>query len=137
LEMVAKESLRLFPPSPFMARINTSDTPICQRTIPQHSLIMFSPYVIHRDGRNYENANDFIPERWTEEYFKEKTHSFKYIPFGGGRRICVGQKFAFQEAKLALATLFREFSPKLLPSPVVEPAVMIILRPKNGVKVQL
>jgi len=135
--MVTKEALRLFPPTPFLLRINLSDISICNKIVPAGTLLFMSPYVLHHDPRNYENPEEFRPERWTSDFYKSKTQNFTYLPFGAGRRICVGQKFAIQEAKIALATIFREFSVKLVPKPAVESAVMIILRPKNGVKVKL
>jgi len=135
LEMVCKEALRLYPPSSFLVRINMQEMIISGKTVPAGSLILLPTYAVHHDPRNYDHPNEFKPERWTPDFFKANSHN--YIPFGAGRRVCVGQKFAQQEAKIALATVFREFNVELQSTPKVEPTLLIILRPKNGVAVKL
>ena len=46
----------------------------------------------------------FRPERWTQE-FRSELPRFAYFPFGGGEHMCIGEGFAWMEAKIALATL--------------------------------
>ncbi|HKJ58971.1 MAG TPA: cytochrome P450, partial [Halobacteriales archaeon] len=64
--------------------------------------------LVQRDSRFFDDPAAFRPERWTPELRRE-LHDFAYAPFGGGPRICIGREFALLEAKLALATIGREF----------------------------
>ena len=57
--------------------------------VPARSLVIMSPYVIHRDARWYPDPGRFDPDRWTPE-FKAALPPFAYLPFGGGARRCIG-----------------------------------------------
>ena len=69
------------------------------------------PYVIHRDPDFWPEPNQFKPERFLEP----KHHPWAYLPFGGGPRICVGQRFALQEMRMCCAKLFKKFEFTLAP----------------------
>ena len=58
---------------------------------------------------------------------------FAYMPFGGGPRICIGQRFAMIEAMLLLTTIAQRFSAVWLSDRRVTPFPSITLRPKGGV----
>ncbi len=57
---------------------------------------------------------------------------FAYFPFGGGPRRCIGDRFALQEARLALATIARDW--RLRPEHDLEFAPSITLRPADDVR---
>jgi cytochrome P450 len=60
-----------------------------------------------------------------------------HAPFGYGSRMCIGWKFAVQEAKIALATLYRRLRFELEPGQVpLRTAVGITLSPRDGVWVR-
>lgn len=50
----------------------------------------------------------FRPDRWTDD-FEEELAEFAYIPFGGGRRTCIGRGFATLEAVVVLATVGQQY----------------------------
>jgi cytochrome P450 len=56
-----------------------------------------------------------------------------YLPFGGGRRICIGQNFASMEMALIAAIMSQRFTFDLAPGPPAEMKATITRRPKNGV----
>jgi cytochrome P450 len=60
-----------------------------------------------------------------------------YLPFGGGRRICIGQSFALMEMVLIAAIMSQRFTFDLpsyqAPDYPVELEATLTLRPKNGV----
>ena len=58
---------------------------------------------------------------------------FAYMPFGGGPRICTGQRFALIEAVLVLTTMAQRFSMEWQPDRKVTPFPSITLRPHGGV----
>ena len=61
---------------------------------------------------------------------------FAYIPFGGGPRICIGNRFAMMEAVLILATVAQRFRLEWQSDRPVVPLPSITLRPKGGVWVK-
>lgn len=67
-------------------------------------------YTLHHDPAIYTDAEAFKPERWIEgtpEYAADKHMPGKWMPFGEGTRVCIGQRLALMEAKIALAHVFR------------------------------
>jgi len=58
-----------------------------------------------------------------------------YLPFGGGRRICVGQSFALMEMVLMAAVMSQRFTFDLVPDHAVELEATLTLRPRHGLRV--
>lgn len=105
---VIKESLRLYPPAYALSRENTCDVTLGGLLIKKGSVVVASPWALHRDARWHANPLEFRPERWTPEY--EKTlPSGAYFPFGMGARKCIGSRFAMIEAVLLLTGIARRF----------------------------
>ena len=72
--------------------------------IPAGVDLIVSPLITQRDARWFDAPLEFRPERWTAE-FREAVPQYAYPPFGGGPHKCIGEGFAWMEAKIALATL--------------------------------
>ena len=62
---------------------------------------------------------------------------FAYFPFGGGPRVCIGSSFAMLEAVLVLAGVVQQFHLELAPGQKVEPWATLVLRPKNGIMLEV
>ncbi|MDP5141033.1 MAG: cytochrome P450, partial [Spirosomaceae bacterium] len=75
--------------------------------------------------------NTIDPHRFDKEA-EIKQHSFAYLPFGGGSRICVGNHFAMMEAVFIAAMVTQRFK-VVLPSNDIEPQISLTTRPKGGV----
>jgi len=58
-----------------------------------------------------------------------------YLPFRGGRQICIGQTFALMEMVLMAAIMSQRFTFDLVPGHRVELEETLTLRPKHGVQV--
>ena len=65
---------------------------------------MTSPVITHRDPRQFEQADEFRPERWAEE-FRSQLPLFAYFPFGGEASQCIGEGIAWMEMKIVSADL--------------------------------
>src|SRR5262249_39384627 len=94
-----------------------------------------SPWVLHRDPRYFERPLEFRPQRWSADLASQLPR-FAYIPFGGGPRICIGNRFAMMEAVLILATVASRFRLEWQKDRVVAPFPSITLRPKDGIWVR-
>lgn len=130
-EGVFAESMRLYPPAWVIGRRAKTDYPIAQYIVPAKSILMMSPWVVHRDPRWFPEPEKFNPERWSVPDDRPK---FSYFPFGGGMRVCIGERFAWMEGVLLLATVAQRWRFKLVPGHPVATAALITLRAKHGMK---
>lgn len=134
--MVFAESLRLYPPSYIIPRQAVDAFTIGDYTIPGGSLVLMSPYLMHRDPRFYPSPEEFNPRLW-ENHSKSQNPKYAYFPFGGGPRSCIGESFAWMEGILVLATIAQKWRLHLVPDHPVELLQLINLRPKYGMKMIL
>jgi cytochrome P450 len=65
-----------------------------------------SAWLVHHDPEIYPDPFAFRPER----FLGEKPGTYTWIPFGGGRRRCLGGAFAMVEMKVALRAALRRFT---------------------------
>jgi len=105
---IVTETLRLYPPIHTIPRQTTREVDVGGYTLPSDEQVHLSVISVHRDERYYEAPLEFRPERWTDG-FEEQLDDYAFIPFGGGRRTCIGREFARLEATLALATIGQQF----------------------------
>lgn len=136
-EQILAESMRLFPPAWTVGRLATEEHEFNGFRIPPKSLVLASQYVMHRDERFWENAENFQPERWEKLSAKEAGNKFIYFPFSKGVRNCVGENFAWMEGVLLLAILGRKWKLNLAPEQKIVLQPMITLRSKHGMKMKL
>jgi sterol 14-demethylase len=111
LERFVLEVLRLHPPLVTLMRRVKSDFSVQGQMIPAGDTIAISPYVTHRNPAYYAEPERFDPERPLPE------HVFAYIPFGGGRRKCVGNAFALLQVKSIFCALLRSYDFELVDPP--------------------
>ncbi len=135
-ESILAESMRLFPPAWAIGRLAIEEHEFGGYKIPARGLVLISPYITHRDPRFWDNADEFIPERWEKLSVKEAGQKNIYFPFGGGIRRCIGESFAWTEGILLLATIARKWKLRMLPEQKISLQPMITLRPKYGMRMQ-
>ncbi len=133
---VFAESLRLYPPAWAIGRRAREDYSIGGYTIPAKSILLMSPWVVHRDPRWWPEPERFNPDRWQPDE-AAKRPKFAYFPFGGGARVCIGERFASAEGVLVLSTIAQRWKMRLVPGHPVETRAVITLRPKHGMKMTL
>ena len=135
-DMVIKESMRLYPPIPSIAREAKEDLMIGGYPVPKGMIITISPHVIHRDPRWYADPDTFRPERFSKENEK-LLPKYAYLPFSNGPRVCIGNTFATMEAILILATIAQRYRLSLVPGQSVIPQATLTLRPKHNLQMAL
>jgi cytochrome P450 len=133
-EMIAKESMRLYPPAYGVGRETLEDCEIGGFKIARKSQVFMFQWVTQRDPRFFPEPDKFRPERWTEE-FQNTLPKYAYFPFGGGPRICIGNYFAMMEVVLLMATIGQRFRFSLSADHPVELLPAMSLRPKEGIRV--
>jgi cytochrome P450 len=131
---VIDEAMRLYPPIPAMVREAAADDAICGRRVPRRSVIVISPWVIHRHKLLWPDPRRFDPDRFAPENAALRPR-FAYLPFAGGPRICVGAALAMSQMLIVVAALARRYRFRLAPGHTVEPVGGITLRPRCGLKV--
>src|SRR5260370_33454923 len=95
-----------------------------------------SPWVVQRDARWWPDPEKFDPDRWVAEQANGRP-KFAYFPFGGGGRVCIGERFAWAEGVLVLATIAQRWRPRLVPEHPVQTRAVITLRTRYGMKMIL
>ncbi|MBX3275133.1 MAG: cytochrome P450 [Sandaracinaceae bacterium] len=130
--MVFSEAMRLYPPAWILARAPRVDTELGGYLLEGGSRMFISPWVVHRHPDVWPDPEGFDPERFRDP---KAIDPFAFFPFGGGRRMCIGQGFAMLEGVLILASLAQRFHLELVPGHPVAPEAMVTLRPKHGVRV--
>jgi cytochrome P450 len=125
---VFAESMRLYPPAWTVGREPLEDFAAGGYRIPAGTVVMMSPWVVHRDPRWWPDPERFDPGRWAPEA-EAALPRFAYFPFGGGPRKCIGEGFAWMEGVIVLATLARRWRLRPSPGAVVTTAPSITLRP--------
>lgn len=130
---VFAESLRLYPPAWGVGRRVKADYKIGEYVLPARSIVLMSPYAVHRDARWFAEPLKFEPARWMKEDSRPK---FSYFPFGGGARVCIGERFAWAEGVLVLATLGQKWRFRAVNDQPIETKAAITLRPKHGIQMR-
>ena len=129
---VFSESLRLYPPAWAIGRRALEDYQAGDFLIPAGRIVLLSPYVVHRDARWFPEPLKFIPERWLDE--DPSRPKFAYAPFGGGARVCIGERFAGMEGVMVLAAIGQRWKLRPVPGQVVETRPLITLRARHGIR---
>jgi pentalenene oxygenase len=123
---VLNEALRLYPPGWLFTRTVTSDTELGGFGLRRGTAVLYSPYLLHRLDRYFDDANTFDPDRWNRT---DRCPAF--IPFGSGPRQCAGKDFALTEATLALAVIVRRWSLRPGSDSPVRPGLAMGLSPQG------
>lgn len=132
LTNVFKEALRLYPPVGFFARQSKGEAKIRDKVLQKGAGVVVAPWLIHRHNDFWEAPHEFRPDRHNESIPKEK-----YMPFGLGERICIGQGFAMQEAIIILANILREFKLELKDGFVPDVVGRLTVRSANGMMIKM
>jgi cytochrome P450 len=154
---VVAEAMRLYPPAWTIERDALADDEVGGVPIPAGSLVATPPYLVHRHPEFWPDPSGFDPTRFLLDggpsvtpaseaspapaagtgHFGHFRHRYAYIPFGGGRRACVGASFAELETVLVLATIARRYRLELTVRGIPAPSANITMRPGQGLPMRL
>ena len=124
---VVQESLRLYPPAFTIVRMAQGPDELARRAVPEGSLVVMAPWILHRHRKRWAHPERFDPTRFLPG--APPVDRFAYLPFGVGPRVCIGAQFALMEATLVLARLVREFRLEIVGPKRVTPIAVVTTVP--------
>jgi cytochrome P450 len=130
---VVEEALRLYPPIIGITRTALRCTELAGRTIDRGTMVVISPYVVHRHRLLWRDPDVFDPTRFLPGRSK-MIERYTFLPFGVGPRMCIGAALAVQEATVVLAALTRRFALELVPGQSVWPVIDFTMKPREGLR---
>jgi sterol 14-demethylase len=108
LHACVKETLRMFPPLIMLVRWVRKPFQYKNYTIPKDDVLITSPTVSHLLPSVWKEPLKFDPDRWLPPR-NEGEGKYEFIPFGGGRHVCLGNRFGLTQVKSILSVLLRNF----------------------------
>jgi cytochrome P450 len=128
---VIQEIMRLYPPIWGLIRVAAKDDEIGGKPILAGDRVMLFAYGTHHSAKYWDEPEAFKPERFMGDAAK-KRKPYTYIPFGGGKRSCIGGAMSQVENTLALSMLLRRF--RLEPMAKEHPGInaTVTLTPRGG-----
>jgi cytochrome P450 len=132
-DAVVRETTRLHPAGVIAPREATVDLEVGGFRIPAGTLVLWSPYLVGRDGSVWPDPCRFDPDRFVEPSPKQRALAdLAWIPFGGGRRNCLGFALARMELTIVVARLAQRLDIAAIAPEVPRPAGMVVNRPEGG-----
>ncbi|KIN08910.1 hypothetical protein OIDMADRAFT_153522 [Oidiodendron maius Zn] len=110
LDSIINEALRLCPPILFNSQrmAPKGGLRIGDIEIPEGTVCLLGPFTPHHDERNFLQANEFIPERWTSRP-ELIINKIAFIPFSMGPYMCPGKAVAMMEMRSVIAHLVQRY----------------------------
>ncbi|CAK1553503.1 unnamed protein product [Leptosia nina] len=142
LDRVVKETLRLFPPVPFVIRKVLTDTKLPSGYIlPAGSGVVVSIWGVHRDPKYWgPDAENFDPDRFLPERYNI-ANSCSFMPFSNGPRNCLGYQYALMSIKTAVTGVVRNYrvigEEEKTPTPHMRVKLDIMMKAVDGYQVAL
>ncbi|MBM7069782.1 cytochrome P450 [Actibacterium sp. 188UL27-1] len=130
IRQIIDETLRLYPPAAFLSRMALEPDQILGSQVLHGDTLTIPVYAVHRHRALWDHPDRFDPDRFADP---KSIPRYTYLPFGDGPRICIGARFAVQEAVIILATLLARYRFEPVPGKVPVPTLIITLRPEGGV----
>jgi cytochrome P450 len=130
---VVRETLRLYPPVPFLPREVVCPVQMRDKHLAKGAMLVIAPWLVQRNKDNWVCPHAFDPDRFEKPENQEMVKQ-AYLPFGKGPRICIGAGFAQQEAMIVVAAMVRHFHISCPPDDKPEPISRLTIRPKHGLR---
>ncbi|RWR87533.1 flavonoid 3'-monooxygenase-like protein [Cinnamomum micranthum f. kanehirae] len=113
LSAILKELLRLHPPVPFLVPRSPSQAcTVGGYMVPTGARVMVNVWAIQRDPDIWAEPLEFRPERFLMDSTSKcdfNGQDFRYLPFGSGRRVCMGIPMAERTVMYTFASLIHSF----------------------------
>lgn len=136
VSQVVQETLRLHPVAPSIMRGWHKGQELGNTIAAENCTVGTTLTMLHFDERVWPSPHKFDPSRFdpTREEGHEVT---SYLPFGGGQRTCIGKRLALLELKYLLATLYRNFTFKLVSGFQYDVKICVTMHETHGMPLLL
>ena len=133
VEQVFAEALRMYPPVWILGRKALEPYSFGSFHAERGAVLLVCMAVLHRSPAFFDEPDRFLPSRWANPTWPR----YAYLPFGAGARMCIGERFAWLEGVLCLATLLNGFRFEPLDDAPAVPLGLLTLRPKDGLRLRV
>ncbi len=123
---VFREALRMYPPVWILGRRALTSVDLGRIRLETGAVVLVCMAVLQRRAELFADPDRFDPMRPAPD------HRFAYLPFGAGSRLCIGERFAWMEAVLCLATMAQRWRLERESEEPVKAQALLTLRPRNG-----
>ncbi|HEV2602976.1 MAG TPA: cytochrome P450 [Microvirga sp.] len=130
---VMLEVLRLYPSAGFISRTVQHPVNLDGFDLTAGTLVVTSPWIVHRHPLVWERPEVFWPDRFTRER-ERAIPAGAFIPFGHGPRACTGRALAMAEIPFLLAELTRRLRLQVLNAEAAMPIARLTLKPKVAIR---
>ena len=136
LTRAVDETLRLYPPAWIGPRRAVRDFEFNGHCVSRGAYVNYCSWASHRLPEVFPEPEAFIPERFSRER-KAALPRGAYVPFGGGRRICIGKRFGQIEVKLVATMLLQRLRLDAMPGRSMTVRQMPTLSPRGGLDMRV
>ena len=135
MEQVLNETMRLYPPIHIGNRMVAEELRYEDYVIPEGTRVVYSIYLTNRHSAYWPEPHRFEPDRFSPENSRGRT-PYSFLPFGGGKRNCIGAAFAMVEAKIVLARILQRYD-LVLANKRIHTHMGATLEPRPGVRMHV
>jgi len=109
LNLVIKETLRMFSPVVGLSRKVIEDHTLCGYRLFKDDTIVLLTHSVQRWPDYWKEPDRFWPERWESDDGKG-ANQYCWLPFSAGPRMCIGINFAMIEMRVILSQLLQNYT---------------------------
>jgi cytochrome P450 len=128
---VIQETMRLYPPIWSFIRQAVAEDEIGGHKVKPGDKMVMCAYIVHHHPKYWNDPEHFDPGRFSPENATKRA-KYSYLPFGAGKRSCIGGALSLVENTLALTQLLRRFRPEYLGETPAGISATVTLTPENG-----
>ncbi|XP_065059811.1 1,25-dihydroxyvitamin D(3) 24-hydroxylase, mitochondrial-like [Rhopilema esculentum] len=136
VKAAVKETLRLYPVLIITARTLEHDVVLSGYHVPANTRIFLMHHVMGRSEDLFENAQEFVPERWLRTEAATKHSAYASIPFGHGVRMCLGRRLSELELQILLIKILNRYTLEIPPGHVVDNYFRSVNIPDKPIRVK-
>jgi cytochrome P450 family 135 len=134
IEAVAAETLRVRPVVMDVWRRLSAPMELGGYYLPAGTTVLPAIYLVHSDHRRHAQPADFDPQRFAGRRPSKDT----WLPFGGGRRRCLGASLAQMELRVILSAILAEYAPEPISDRPEQPRFRgVTLAPARGARLRM
>ncbi|BDC50505.1 cytochrome P450 [Bryobacterales bacterium F-183] len=134
--MVFEETLRLYPSVWLLPRKAIAADCIDGFEIPKGADVLLSVYSLHRHPKYWVDPDSFLPERFAKDRAANRPAGC-YLPFGLGKRACIGSRFGMLEGMMLLAMFAQRLRWRRVDAGAMPAEGTLSLQPRGGLRIRI